>query len=400
MIDFRMEAEDRLEKAIEIRRDLHMPPEPSRSEYRTADLVAAHLEALGMEVRRDYAGELPSAVGFLRGGQPGKTVALRADMDALRFQEQNDVPYRSLTDGVMHACGHDCHTATLMCAAEILARHREELHGNVKFIFEPAEEDIGGARFMVRNGVLRDPQVDAVFGLHVENAYPVGNICVSHGEMQAASDRLVIRIKGKSAHGAHPHKGIDAILIASHFLIAVQTMMAREKDTFQHAIITFGQIQGGTARNIVCDNVTLNGICRTLNPEMREFLNQRIEGLLKGITEAFGGSYELDRQRSYPALYCTPELTDFVTSCAGTVIGADHIEEMPHAVLGCESFAYYTQEVPGAYFWLGSGNPQKGMTAPLHTECFDIDEQCMVTGIAMHAAIAYRYLNQEAEQAF
>ncbi|MGB8454382.1 MAG: amidohydrolase [Anaerocolumna sp.] len=398
MIDLKKEASVILDKAIEIRRDFHMHPEPSQSEKRTADIVAKHLETLGMEVRRDYAGELPSVVGFLKGGYPGKTVALRADMDALRFQEKNKVPYCSTVDGIMHACGHDCHTAMLICAAEILANHREELHGNVKFIFEPAEEDIGGAKFMVLNGVLKDPKVDAIFGLHVENMYPIGNICISYGEMQAASDRLVIQIKGKSAHGAHPHKGIDAILIASHFLVAVQTMMAREKDTFQHAVITFGQIHGGTARNIVCDNVTLNGICRTLNPEMRDFLNQRIEGLLKGITEAFGGSYELERQRSFPALYCTSELTDFVASCAQELIGKDHIEEMPHAVLGCESFAYYTQKVPGAYFWLGSGNPEQGITAPLHTEYFDIDERCMITGIAMHTAMAFQYLNQEIKE--
>ncbi len=393
MIDFKREAEQIAERAIMFRRDFHMHPEPSRQEFRTSEIVAKHLESLGMEVFRNFAGKLPSVVGLLRGGKPGPTVALRADMDALRFQEKGSCSYQSVVDGVMHACGHDCHTASLMGAAELLANHREELRGNVKFIFEPAEEDIGGARFMVENGVLKNPDVSAIFGLHVENKYPAGSICVCHGEMQAASDRLIIKIKGKSAHGAHPHLGIDAIVIAAQFLVALQSMMAREKDTFQHAIITFGQIQGGTARNIVCDEVTLNGICRTLNDDTREFLNRRIEELLTGITTAFGGSFELDRQRSFPALYCDPALTDFVITCAGDLIGRDKIEEMPHAVLGCESFSYYVQEVPGAYYWLGSGNPEKGITAPLHTDAFDIDEQCMYTAIALHAAIAYRYLS-------
>ncbi len=393
MFDFRQEAEQVLDKAIAFRRDFHMHPETSCNEFRTADIVAKYLESLGIDVYRHFAGKLPSVVGVLRGCCPGPTVALRADMDALRFQELSDLPYRSTVDGVMHACGHDCHTASLMCAAEVLAKHRSELRGNVKFIFEPAEEDIGGARLMIENGVLENPHVDAIFGLHVENAYQTGSICICNGEMQAASDRLVIKIKGKSVHGAFPHLGIDAIMIASHFLVTLQTMMAREKDTFEHAIITFGQISGGTARNIVCDEVILNGICRTLNPATRELLNRRIDEILQGITQAFHGSYEFDRQMSFPALICNSELTNHVKSAAEKVIGSQNIQTMPHAVLGCESFAYFSEKVPGSYFWLGSGNVEKQIDMPLHTPCFDIDESCMITAIAMHASIVYNYLN-------
>ena len=245
MIDFKQEAQDISKELVEFRRNFHMHPEASRTEFHTAETVAALLESLGIEVNRDYAGDLPSVVGLLKGGHDGPTVALRADMDALRLQEMNTFSYRSQNDGVMHACGHDAHTASLMGAVILLARHRDQMHGNVKFIFEPAEEDIGGGRFMVPNGVLENPHVDAIFGLHVENAYPVGSIGVCSGEMMAASDRLIIKIKGRTAHGAYPHLGIDAMMIAAHFLVAVQTMMAREKDTFSHAIITFGQIKGG-----------------------------------------------------------------------------------------------------------------------------------------------------------
>ena len=394
MINFKEEAHALLPEAIKIRRDFHMHPEASKKEFRTAEIIKKFLEDLKLEVRTDYAGELPSVVGVLYGEKSGKTVALRADIDALHIQEKGDVPYKSQTPGLMHACGHDCHAATLMCVAELLSKHKNELQGNVKFIFEPAEEDIGGAKIMIENGVMDNPKVDAVFGLHCENMYQTGHIGICSGEMQAASDRLIIKIKGKSAHGAHPHKGIDAIMIAAHFLVAVQTMMAREKDPFQSAIITFGTINGGSARNVVCDEVLLNGICRTLNSDNREFVNSHIERLLKGITGAFGGSYELERQRSHPAVYCTPAMTDFLVKCTSEVIGADKIDKMQHAVLGCDSFAYFSDKVPGSYFWLGTGNKEKGIDKTLHNNCFDIDEESMVTGIAVQAVLAVDFLKE------
>lgn len=397
MIDFKKEAEEIFSQVQEFRRDLHMHPEPSKNEFRTAEVVARHLESLGIEINRDYAGELPSVVGLLKGGQDGPTVALRADMDALRLQEVLNPPYKSTVDGVMHACGHDAHTASLMGAAILLARHREELKGNVKFIFEPAEEDIGGGRIMVPNGVLENPHVDAIFGLHVENAYPAGTIAINRGEMMAASDRLSIKIKGRTAHGASPHLGIDAIMIAAHFLTALQTMMAREKDTFEHAIITIGQIKGGTARNIICDEVELNGICRTLNPETREMLNSRLDSLLSGITTTFGGSYELDRQRSHPALICNAEMTEHVRETASKIIGEDHIFEQAHGALGCESFAYFTEAREGAFYWLGTGNQEKGLDKPLHSSSFDLDESALVTATALHSAIAFDYLEKHAK---
>lgn len=344
MIDFKQEAQDISKELVEFRRNFHMHPEASRTEFHTAETVAALLESLGIEVNRDYAGDLPSVVGLLKGGHDGPTVALRADMDALRLQEMNTFSYRSQNDGVMHACGHDAHTASLMGAVILLARHRDQMHGNVKFIFEPAEEDIGGGRFMVPNGVLENPHVDAIFGLHVENAYPVGSIGVCSGEMMAASDRLIIKIKGRTAHGAYPHLGIDAMMIAAHFLVAVQTMMAREKDTFSHAIITFGQIKGGTARNIICDEVEINGICRTFNPETREMLNRRIDEILKGITMTFGGTYEFERQRSHPALICDPDMAEHVRETADMILGSSHVIDLPHGAVSAANPSHISQK--------------------------------------------------------
>lgn len=396
MITFTQEADSIFEDIVAIRRDIHRHPEPSRHEFRTANLVAERLEALGLEVRRDYAGALPSVVGLLRGGQEGATVALRADMDALHITELTDVPYRSETPGVMHACGHDIHTAALVGAAVLLSRHRQELKGNVKFIFEPAEEEIGGAQLMIPAGVLESPHVDAVFGVHVDNAHPVGSIAVCSGEMMAASDRLNVTIKGRSAHGAYPHLGVDAMLIAAHFLTEVQTMLSREKDTFERAVITFGQIDGGTARNIICDEVRLLGICRTFNPTIREFLNRRVEELLKGICCTFGGSYELERQKSHPALICDSAMTNLVKETADCLLGSEHVIQLTHGSMGCESFAYFAEKRPAAFYRIGTGNPEKGINEPLHSAYFNVDEAALKTAVAMHAAVACNYLEQHA----
>jgi amidohydrolase len=395
MINFKEEAEALLPKAIKIRRDFHMHPELSRQEFHTAEVIKTFLAKLGIEVKTDYAGSLPSVVGLLRGKETGSTVALRADMDALQIQEKDEASYKSQNTGVMHACGHDCHCATLMCVAELLAKHKDELSGNVKFIFEPAEEDIGGAKPMIEKGVLDNPKVEGVFGLHCENVYQTGHIGICSGEMLAASDRLFITFKGKSAHGAYPFKGIDAIMLAAHFLVAVQTMMTREKDPFQTAVVTFGIINGGTARNIVCDEVHLSGICRTLNSENREFVIGQIKKILDGIIVVFGGSYEFERQKSHPALYCDPQMTALLAECAGEVIGKENVEVMPHANMVCDSFAYFTEQVPGAYFWLGTGNKAKGINQNLHNSCFDIDESSMATGIAIEASVAYNFLERK-----
>lgn len=206
-----------------------------------------------------------------------------------------------------------------------------------------------------------------------------------------------MHIKGGTAHGAYPHLGIDAMMIAAHFLVAVQTMMAREKDTFSHAIITFGQIKGGTARNIICDEVEINGICRTFNPETREMLNRRIDEILKGITMIFGGTYEFERQRSHPALICDPDMAEHVRETADMILGSGHVIDLPHGSLGCESFAYFAEARKGAFFWMGTGNKEAGIDKPLHSSSFDIDERALPLASAMHAALAWNYLEKHSQ---
>ncbi|HHV78234.1 MAG TPA: amidohydrolase [Firmicutes bacterium] len=371
-----------------------MHPELSGKEFDTARFVADRLVELGLDVTTNVGQPLPGVVALLRGSSGGKTVALRADMDALAVTEQNDVPYRSRVEGAMHACGHDAHTAILLGAAEVLSRYKGELSGNVKFIFEPSEEYVGGALPMIRAGVLSDPEVNAVFALHVDPSYRVGEIGISYGETLAASDRLIIRIKGKSAHGATPHLAVDSVVVAAHAIIALQSVISREKDPLSPAVLSFGVFQGGNQPNSIADEVLIRGILRTLNPNVREDLIRKIEQVLKGITESFGASYEFTREKSYDTLINDDRMVDFLKRVAIQVIGTQGVKLLERPRLIVEDFAYFLQKVPGAFFFLGCGNPEKGLNHPLHSSRFDIDEGCLPLGVALEVALAMTYLKE------
>lgn len=389
------EAERIREKVIAHRRHFHMQPELSGKEFATAAYIKEKLEALGIETLSNVGAPLPGVVGLLRGNKLGKTVALRADIDALAVVEKNDVPYRSQIEGVMHACGHDAHAAILLGAAELLAGYREKLNGNVKLIFQPSEEKFpGGALPMIDAGVLDNPVVDAVFGLHMDPEYQAGEIAVSFGETLGSSDKLAIKIKGKSAHGASPHQGVDAIMVAGHVLVALQSMMARAKDTFSPAVLSFGVIKGGEQMNVVAEEVLLAGMARSLNRSMREELIKKTEQILKGVTEAFGASYELERDRSYDSLINDNAMVELVRETALSFIGTDHVKELEKPRLIVEDFAYYLQRVPGAFSFLGCGNREKGIVAPLHSSSFDLDESSLSIGVALQTAVAMNYLNK------
>ena len=392
MIDFVKEAEELYPTLVACRRDLHQHPELGGHEDRTKEVVAKTLESLGIEVQREVGTRFKGVVGILHGGKTGPTVALRADMDALPIQEIKDLPYKSQNPGYMHACGHDAHTTISLGAARILAGHREELKGNVKFIFQPNEEREGGAEFMIEAGVLDD--VSAIFGLHVDPEYPTGAVVTKENAVMAASDRLAIDIKGVSAHGAAPQRGVDAIVMASQFVLAVQTLVSRELDPLDSAVVTFGVIRGGEARNVICNNVHLEGILRTLSPKVRERTLKRMQTILDGITTAFGGSYTFERVRSYSATINNAKLVDFVRSTTTTFFGADRFIQMPGARLGTEDFSYYLEKVPGVFWFLGVGNPEKDSTHPWHSDYFDIDEEALKTGAALQATLVYRYLEE------
>ena len=392
MVDFMGEARVAFDAVVSCRRALHQCPELSGQEVHTSERVASTLESFGIQVQRGVGTPYLGVTGVLTGGRPGPTVALRADMDALPVTEVKDLPYRSQIPGVMHACGHDAHMAMLLGAAQLLAEHREELAGNVKFIFEPNEEREGGALSMIADGALDG--VDAIFGLHVDPEFPTGTIVTKPGAVMASSDWLTIDLCGESTHGGYPHRGVDAIVIAGEFLSAVQSLVSRNLDPTESAVITFGSIHGGTARNVICGQVRLEGILRALDPEVRRYLLDRIQGMLEGITKASGGTFRFHRRDSQTVTQNTPSMASFVKQTAKEVLGETAFLPLPTARLGSEPFARYLERVPGAYYFLGTGNPQKDTQHPWHSAEFDIDEEAMVYGTAIQAALAYRYLQQ------
>lgn len=401
------------EELIQLRRHFHMYPERSGQEFNTADFVASKLEEMGIKIlsrgarpqeivkeiyTRDgkevvtKTGEpLPGVVGLLEGKLPGKTVALRADMDALVVDEKNDVPYKSRNDGFMHACGHDAHMAILLGAARVLSSQRENLQGNVKFIFQPSEELVGGAEPMIQDGVL--DQVDAIYGLHMDPAYKTGEIGISYGETMASSDRLIIKVRGKSSHGAYPHLGSDTLVISGHVLVALQSVMSRMKDPLESGVLSFGLIQGGEQPNSIAEEVTIRGILRTFNPQVREEAIANINSILDGVTRAYHGSYEFTREKSYDSLINHRDHVEFLKETAAGIIGSDSIKELEKPRSIVEDFAYYLQKVPGAFFFLGSGNSEKDTEYPLHSTKFDIDEDSLEIGVALMSGVTVDFLN-------
>jgi amidohydrolase len=367
------------------RRDIHANPELGNQEFRTAGIVASHLESLGMEVHTGIA--YTGVLGILRGGKPGKTVALRADMDALPVTEQTGLDFASTVTteyngrqvGVMHACGHDTHVAILMGVAEILASQQADLAGTVMFIFQPAEEGGGGARLMLEEGLFEIMKPDAVFGLHVGPGEEAGKVgWVSRGAM-AASDGLRITVKGVQTHGAYPWRGVDPIVVASQIVLGLQTIPSRQTAaTTAPAIVTIGQIQGGVRGNIIPSEVTMIGTVRTLDSDMQDDVHMRIERTAKLIAESAGATAEVSIGRGYPVTFNDPELTSAAVGHLRDELGDDNvIEGLP--TMGAEDFSYFAREVPGFYFWLGgrpSGVPIEEAAAN-HSPFFVVDEAAL-----------------------
>ena len=405
------------DEIVEYRRRFHMYPEVSNKEYETANFIVSELEKMGVKVVKQgtqpqeivkeiytnndkktvtIQGEsLPGVVGLIEGKYPGKTVAIRADMDALAVEEKNDVPYRSKKQGVMHACGHDAHMAMALGVAAYLSKQKDQIKGNVKLIFQPAEEYVGGAVPMIRDGVLENPKVDAIFGLHMDPGYKTGEIGISYGETMASSDRLIIKIKGKSTHGASPHQGIDAVVIAGQALVAMQAVMSRMKSPLESGVLSFGTIHGGEQPNSIAEEVVIRGILRTFKPEVREKAIEDIYKVLKGVTEAFGGSFEFTREKSYDSLCNDKKMVEFLKETAKDIIGEENIKELEKPRTIVEDFAYYLQEVPGAFMFLGTGNEEKDSCHPLHSSQFNIDEDSLEIGVAIMSAVIMKYLNQD-----
>ncbi len=377
-----------------VRRDLHMHPELGGAEVRTSRTVQENLRQMGVKF---YVPEGSTAVvGTVRGALPGRTVAIRADMDALPLTEENDVPYRSQNEGVMHACGHDAHTAILLGTAKLFCSMRENLRGNIRLLFQPAEETTGGAEKMVAEGCMKNPDADYVIGLHVSEGFEAGTLEVPYHAVNGASDMYTILIRGAQAHGAHPEKGQDAVVAAAQVITALQTIVSRNVSPVDSAVFTVGSIHGGTKRNIIAGEVVLEGILRTISPETRVYARRRVTEITEGISRAMGCSAEVILQESYKALINRTEVADAVKAAAAEVLGAEHITVCSVPSLGVDDFAYFLDAAPGAYYHLGCRNASKGITAPAHSSRFDIDEACLPVGVLVHAAAALRLLEQGA----
>jgi amidohydrolase len=380
----------RIEKAIKefhqeiinTRRYIHMNPELSNREHETAKLIASKLIALGFEVETGVA--KTGIVGLLRGNQAGITAGIRADMDALPIQELAAVPYQSLNPGVMHACGHDFHTAVVLGTAMVMSRIKDQLKGNIKFIFQPAEEgppqgEEGGASLMIEEGILENPSVQAIFGFHVwpEN---VGKAFFSRGSMMASSDSFEIVIKGKSSHGARPHEGIDAISLAAQTVVSIQSIISRTIDPTNPAVVSIGKIHGGIRSNIIAEEVRLEGTIRTLDAINRDRIGQQIENIVKGITQPFNADYTFSLSKGAPPVYNHPEFADIMLPSLYDVLGRENVNEIAPQMVA-EDFSYFGQKIPGFYFFLGVKDPQQDNMAPLHSPYFNPDERSIPLGI-------------------
>jgi amidohydrolase len=389
------------------RRDIHQHPELSNREVRTAKLVADHLEELGLEVRRGIAHT--GVVGLLRGGLPGGVVALRADMDALPVTEEVDLPFASKVRttyldrevGVMHACGHDAHTAILLGVAEVLTGMRERIPGSVLFLFQPAEErpppgEEGGARLMIEEGALANPEPDAIFALHVVPQYQAGEIAYRAGGAMASSDKLEIVVRGKQTHAAYPWLGVDPIAVASRIVLALQALPGRQMDARLPSVVSIGAIHGGVRYNIIPDEVELRGTIRTLEPSMQPDLHRRIRTTATKIAESAGASAEVNIQINYPVTYNDSELTARMEPTLRRVAGSDRLMRgLPRT--GAEDFAFFSQETPGLYFWLGARPPDVAEkdAAPNHSPLFAVDESALVLGVRAMANLAVDFLTHE-----
>lgn len=390
-VTIRQEARGLLPALRAWRRQIHQQPELGWQERRTSALVAKTLRAEGWQVTTGVAGT--GVVGLLRGKQTGRTLAMRADMDALPVQEQSRHAYASRVPGVMHACGHDGHVAMSLGVARMLARRQGQLGGNIKLIFQPCEEmPPGGAKAMIKAGVLRSPRVDTMIAAHVDTSLPVGTIGTRPGVAMAAADAFNFTVTGKGGHGALPHKSVDAIAVAGAVISGLQHVVARENDPLEPAVLTVGQVNGGEAYNIIAKEVKLRGTLRTLTARQRQALPKRVKRLAEGICRAHRAHGRFELEMGHPPLVNHEGMTGLVHRAAQSVWGARQTRALPRPIMGGEDFTYFAGAVPACFFWVGVGTRQVQHQHPWHHPQFDFDERGLVTGTAVMVKTALDYL--------
>ena len=374
---------------IQIRRELHQYPELGFREKRTANMIEEYLRNLELEVQTGVAET--GVVGLLSGCEPGRTILIRADMDALPIEEANDVTYRSKNPGVMHACGHDGHMAVSLIAAKILSRLSGEFSGQIKFVFQPGEEGFGGAREMIKQGVMSDPIVDAAIGLHLTNTISTGRLAVRAGPIMASMDSFRMEITGKSGHAAMPEQAVDAILISSHVITALQTLISKEISPLEPLVVHVGMIQGGRAFNVVADHVELKGTVRATNSELQKSIPKRMERIINNLSKSLRGSGKLEYHFDYPPVVNDERIAQMVKKVAISVLGKDNILVIP-PMMASDDIGFFLQDVGGCFFFVGSSNPDKDIMGAHHNPHFDFDEDAMVIGAEILIGSALEYL--------
>ena len=390
-MDLLKEAAEIEPEIIKIRREIHQKPELAYREEVTSKLVAERLEALGIQVKRGVGGT--GVLGVLKGPRPGKVVGLRADMDALPLDEMADVEFKSKVKGVMHACGHDTHVAMLLGAARLLANHKNELQGTVKFLFQPAEEHggRGGAKPMIEDGVMKDPKVDYVFGLHIAGDHNSGILGFRAGPFAASPDTFGIRIIGRGGHGASPHETIDPVYVAAQVIIALQGVSGRMIDPMQPIVISVGAVHSGTKENIIPDEAVLQGTIRTLDEVTRKRAKAKVEEVVKGVCKAFGAKAIVEFEKdAYPVTVNDDKVTEQAMKIVREIRGGTKVKVI-EPMLGGEDFSRFLHEAPGTFYFLGTRNTAKGCIYPNHSSRFKVDEDVLKYGSASLALLAVEF---------
>ena len=388
MIDIRQLVNEGRERVIKIRRDLHQIPETADTEVKTSGYVAEYLQKEGLEVRTGIAKF--GVLGLLKTGQPGPTLMIRADMDALPLQEQTGLPFISTHDGVMHACGHDAHMAIGLGAATVLNQIREELNGTIKFVFQPAEEGPGGAKPMIDAGVMENPKVDYAIGCHVWPEIPEGTIGVRAGVFLAAMDRYDLKIIGRGGHGAMPHLCVDALEVGTQVVSALQRIASRHINPLEPVVVTVGSFHAGTAFNIIPSEAALSGTTRTFDQSIWHSWEKRLEKVIRGVCESMGADYEFKFSQGYPPTINDDGMTDLVRRCAAEVVGSEKIIEAPKT-MGGEDMSFFLQKAKGCFYALGAGF--KG-SVPVHNPKFNFNEDILALGVETHCRVALELLGK------
>jgi amidohydrolase len=380
------------DQLVEWRRHLHRFPELGFKEHLTAAFVQEKLTAWGIAHQSGIAGT--GVVAILSGHKPGPVFAIRADMDALPIQEENEVPYRSCHDGIMHACGHDGHTTIALGTAYYLSQHPETFCGTVKIIFQPAEEGPGGAAPMIAEGALKNPDVESIIGLHLWNNLPLGTVGVRSGPLMAAVELFDCTIQGRGGHGAIPQQTVDAIVVGAQVVTALQSIVARNVNPLEAAVVTVGTFNAGKAHNVIADAAELSGTVRYFNPALAELLPQRIEAIIAGICQSYGATYHLNYYKLYPPVINDSEIANLIRSVAGSVVETPAGVTPDCQTMGGEDMSYFLQEVPGCYFFLGSANPARHLAYPHHHPRFDFDERALGMGVEIFVRCVESYASR------